>query len=107
MRCHLSEELCAQYDFVFEAAGQETLVRIARVPDSRLAHEVETRMVRDRRFLSLCVGAEENRGTEDSLERRDQAAVLRTALLHAEDVQHFGGAVECDGLLLLSHGECR
>jgi hypothetical protein len=39
------------------------------------------------------------------LERGDQAPVLRTTLLHAENVQHLGSAAERDGLFLLAHGE--
>ena len=44
------------------------------------------------------------RRAKHSLERLDQTAVLRSALLHAERLQHFGTAVECNGLALLANG---
>jgi hypothetical protein len=55
--------------------------------------------------VPLSVRAEEDRGAEDALERRDQSAVLGTALLYAKRVKHFGGAVERypGGLLSNSH----
>ncbi len=46
--------------------------------------------------VPLSVRAEENRGSEDALERSGQAPVLGTALLYAERVEHLGGAVKGD-----------
>jgi hypothetical protein len=56
-------------------------------------------------MLRVC--AQEYRCTENALEGCNQTAILRAALLQAEDVQHFGCASQCDRLRLLSHGECR
>ena len=53
------------------------------------------------RKLTLHVGTEEDGGAEDALECGDQPAVLGTALLHAEGVQHFEGARERDSSALL------
>ena len=50
----------------------------------------------DHRPIRLRVRAEENRRAEDSLERGDQAPVLRTALLHSEGAQHLGCAFKHD-----------
>lgn len=50
----------------------------------------------DHRTVGLRVGAEKDGRTEDSLERRDQAPVLRTALLHSEGAQHLGCAFKHD-----------
>lgn len=44
----------------------------------------------------LDVRSEEDRSTKDALERSDQPAVLRTALLDAEGIKHLGSAVERD-----------
>ena len=57
----------------------------------------------DHRPLRLRIGAEKDGRTEDSLERRDQAPVLRTALLHSEGAQHLGCAVKHDLRGLLPH----
>src|SRR5207237_356880 len=63
-------------------------------------------LVRNCCFVTLRIRSKKNRRTKDSLKCRNEAAILRAALLHSEDVQHFSGTAECDGLLLLSHGEC-
>ncbi len=55
----------------------------------------------------LRIRSEEDRRTKHALEGRDQAPVLRSALLHAKDIQHFSSAAERDGLFLLPHCECR
>lgn len=48
---------------------------------------------------------EKDGGTKDPLERLNQAAILRSASLHAERVQHLGPAFEGDGLALLANGQ--
>ena len=107
MGCHLTKELVAKHDFIFETAGQQSLVWITRVPDPRFSHEIETRLVRHGRPLPLRIGSEKDSCAKDSLKSSDQAAILRPPLLHTESVQHLGRAPEGDGLLLLSHGKCR
>ena len=62
-------------------------------------------MMRDRRLFALRIGPEKNSCPEYSLKSRDQTAVLGTALLHSEDVQHFGGAPKGNRLFLLAHGK--
>ena len=52
-------------------------------------------------LFQLHIGAEENGGAEDALESADQPAVLGTALLHAESIQHFKCAGERDRSALL------
>jgi hypothetical protein len=59
------------------------------------------------RPLALGIGAKEDGRAEHSLKRCDQSAVLGTALLHSEDIEHFGCTAEGNGLFLLSHGKCR
>jgi hypothetical protein len=54
-----------------------------------------------------CIRAEENGCAKHALKSGDQSPILRTTLLHAEDVQHFGSAAKRNDLLLLSHGERR
>jgi hypothetical protein len=54
--------------------------------------------------LSLSVCSKEDGRAEDPLEGRDQAAILRAALLPTERIQHLGGAVESDSRSLLSNG---
>ncbi len=104
MRSYLAEEFVAQKDFIFEPARKQALIRVSRVPDARFAHEIKARVMRDQRFLRLGVASEENGCSEDALKGRNQAAVLRAALLHAEGVQHFRGALENDGLPPLPKG---
>ena len=61
----------------------------------------------DRRLLALCVGSEENRRAEYPLKRGNQPPILGTALLHPENIQHFGRAAKGNGLFLLSHSKRR
>src|SRR5580658_9337378 len=95
-------ELFAQHNHVLAVTWQVLLTGIAGVPNARLAHKVEPRVVDDCGLFQLHIRAEEDGGTEDALESADQPAVLGTALLHAESVQHFKGARECYGSALLS-----
>ena len=96
-------ELFAQYNHVLTVTRQVLLIGIAGVPDARLAHKVEPRVVYDSGLFQLQIGAEEYGGAKDALESADQPAVLGTALLHAESVQHFKGARERYGSALLSY----
>src|SRR4051812_34484040 len=57
--------------------------------------------------LPLGVCSEENSRAEDPLKGRDQTAILRTALLHTEGIQHLRSTVESDWGRLLSNGEGR
>ncbi len=57
--------------------------------------------------VALSVRPEEDRRAEDALERRDQSAILGTALLDTERIEHFGGAVKSDSRGLLSNRHCR
>jgi hypothetical protein len=70
------------------------LIRISRIPDSRFRHEVETGAMNDGGAFSLAIRSEEDRCPKDSLERGNQAPILRTTLLHAEGVQHGSGTFE-------------
>jgi hypothetical protein len=53
------------------------------------------------------VRAEENRRAEDALKGTHEPALLRSALLHREGVQHFRGAAEGDSRALLPDRERR
>ena len=103
MCCDFAKELVAPHDLIFETAAQKLMVRVARIPDSCLAHQVEPGLVRDYRSLTLGVCAKKYRGTEHALKGGNQSSILRTALLHTEEIQHLGCATKCDGRLLLSH----
>jgi hypothetical protein len=94
-------ELFAQHNHVLAVTRQVLLTGIAGVPNARLAHKVEPRVVDDRGLFQLHIGAEEDGGAEDALESADQPAVLGTALLHAESIQHFKCAGERDSSALL------
>src|SRR5215471_15251085 len=96
MGLNLSVELFAQNDPVLAISRQHLLLGIAGIPDSSFRHETESRAMNDHRPLRLRVGAEKDCRAEDSLERRDQAAVLRTALLHSEGAQHLGRTFKHD-----------
>src|SRR5215471_20390455 len=85
MGLNLSVELLAQNDPVLAISRQHLLLGIARIPDSSFRHEIESRTMNDHCPLRLRVRAEKDGRAEDSLERRDQAPVLRTALLQQED----------------------
>jgi hypothetical protein len=94
-------ELFAQHNHVLAVTGQVLPTGIARVPDARLVHKVEPRVVDGRGLLQLHIGAEEDGGAEDALKSADQPAILGTALLHAESSQHFKCAGKRDGSALL------
>ena len=55
----------------------------------------------------LGVRAEENRRTEDALKGTHEPAVLRSALLHPEGVQHFSRAAKPNHATLLPNSERR
>src|SRR6516162_6395250 len=96
MGLNLSIELFAQNDPVLAISRQQLLLGIAGIPDSSFRHEVESRAMNDHCSLRLRIGPEKDRRTEDSLERRDQAPGLRTALLHSEGAQHLARAFKHD-----------
>src|SRR5260370_15308918 len=105
MRRDLPIELRRQDDHVLATARQLGLIEIAVVRDARLAHEVETYLVEYGRNFQFVVGAEKDGGAEHSLEGLDQAPILRSALLHAERVQHLSAAVERNGAALPPNGQ--
>ena len=57
------------------------------------------------RDSALRVRSEEDRRSEYSLEGSDETPILRTALLHPEDIEHLGCATKGNCLLLLSNSE--
>src|SRR5262249_54969185 len=69
---------------------------IAGIRDSSFRHETESRAMNDHRPLRPRIRAEKDGRAEDSLERGDQAPVLRTALLHSEGAEHLGGVCKHD-----------
>jgi hypothetical protein len=79
-------ELFAQHNHVLAVTGQVLLTGIAGVPDARLGHEVEPDLVNHGSFITLRIGAEENRCTKDSLKSAKQPPVLGAALLHTKGV---------------------
>ena len=94
-------ELIAQHHDVLAVAGQVRLLRIAGVPDARFSHEIEPGLVHNRRSLALRIGTEEDGRPEDALECAYQPAVLGTALLHPEGLQHIASTEKGNGPLLL------
>src|ERR1035438_8386037 len=94
-------ELFAQHNHVLAVTRQVLLAGIAGVPNARLAHKAEPCVVYDSGLFQLHIGTEEDGGAEDALESADQPAVLGTALLHAESIQHFKCAGERDSSALL------
>jgi hypothetical protein len=59
------------------------------------------------RVFSLSIRAKEDRRAEDTMERSHEPAVLRTALLHPERIQHLRRAAESDPRTLLPDRERR
>jgi hypothetical protein len=102
----LPEKFIAENDLILEFAGQSLLLGVPGIPDPGFAHEAEPCLMDYYGFLTLCVGAEEDRCPEDPLERRHQTPVLRPALLHAEGVEHFSRAAKPDRSTLLTDREC-
>jgi hypothetical protein len=62
-------------------------------------------MVKDVSPLRLCIRAEENRRAKDPLKCCDQPPILRSALLHAESLQHVGGTCKSNRPALLANGK--
>src|SRR5215467_2528993 len=96
MGLNLSVEFFAQNDPVLAISRQQLLLGIAGIPDSSFRHETESGTMNHHRPLRLRVGPEKDGRAEDSLERRDQAPVLRTALLNSEGVEHGSGTFKHD-----------
>jgi len=88
------EELLTEHDLVLKLAGQRVLSRVPRIPDSCLAHEIESDAMNHGSTLALRIGPEEDRRPEDPLERAHEPAILCSTLLHAERVQHLRRAPE-------------
>jgi hypothetical protein len=103
----LLEEFIAENDLILEFARQGFLVGVPGIPDPGFAHEAESCLMYNHRFLTLGVSAKENRRPEDSLECSHQAPILRPALLHPEGVQHFSRAAKPNHATLLPNGERR
>ena len=101
----LLEEFIAENDLILEFARQGFLIGVPGIPDPGFAHEAESCLMYDHRFLTLGVSAEENRCSENALKRRHQTPVLRSALLHPEGVQHFSRAAKTNRSALLPNGE--
>ena len=102
MAHNLFEEFVTENNLVLKAAGESRLIRVSRIPDPRFAHEVEPRSVHHSRLFSLRVGAEEYCCTENTLKCRDQSAILRSSLLHAEGIEHFCRTAKLNRLTLLA-----
>src|SRR5262249_46746061 len=98
------KELLAQYDLVFEFAGQRILRRVSRIPDPCFTHEVESGAMDYGGSFALSISAEENRRAEDALECTYEPPVLGPALLHPKRVQHLGGAAKTNDSTLLLNG---
>ena len=96
----------AEHDHVLHSAGRRFFRRYARAPDLSFAHEVKTGVVKDASSHRLCIGTEENRRAKDPLKRCNQPPVLRSALLHAESLQHVGGTGKSNRPALLANGQC-
>jgi hypothetical protein len=104
---NLLVKLVAQNDDVLAISGQKLRFGIARIPDPGLSHEVETGTVENCGVFTLCIRSEEYRRAEDSLERSDEAPVLRSTLLHPEGIQHLRSAIESDPRTLLPYRQGR
>src|SRR4051794_31400095 len=61
----------------------------------------------DQCSLRLGIGPEEDRRPEDTLKSSHQPTILRTALLHPEDLEHLGGTAKRDRLFSLPDRQCR
>ena len=99
-------KLVAQHDYVLHFAKWRFISRKARAPHLSLTHEIETGAVKNGGSLGLCISTKENRRAKDPLKCPDQSPILRSALLHAEGVQHVGGICKCDRAALLTNGQC-
>jgi hypothetical protein len=103
MRCHLGVELIAEDDHVVEFIRDGLLRRISGVPNTSFTQEIEAGSLDDTCLGRAAFCSEEHGSAEDTFKRGDQTAVFRTALLHAEGLQHLRGAPEADRLALLPH----
>src|SRR4030095_804382 len=103
MCADLGVKLLTQHYDVFEFVRDSLLVGFTVVPDARLPEKVKPGSLDDSGLRCRGLRSEEHRGSEDPFECRHQAAVLFTALLHAEGLQHLGRAPEPDCLALLPH----
>jgi len=90
MRHDFPVELRTEDNFVLASARQGLLFVIARIPDPRFTHEVESRLMEHGGFVTLNIAPEKNCGPEDSLEGGDQTTVLGATLLHPQRVEHLG-----------------
>lgn len=91
-----------------EFIGQHDLVALAwrAVPEPQLANEIEAPLLEYACFC-LIIGSEEDRGAKDPLETIDQSAVLLSARLQAEFLQHERCGAENYSFALLLNSERR
>ena len=98
-------KLVAQDDHVLAFTGQGLLIGVPRIPDPRFTHEVEPSLMNYDSFLTLGIRAEKDGGAKNPLEGTDEAAILRSSLLHPKGVEHLSGASKGDDLFLLPDGQ--
>src|SRR4051795_9820605 len=104
---NLVVEFLREDDQILTVSRESQLCRVLRIPDSGFAHEAESGFVHDRRHGPGRVRSKEDRCAEDPLESRNETAVLRSALLHSERVEHLGGVRKVDASGTLASGQSR
>jgi len=68
---NLPVEFFGEHNQVLALARKVLLVRVPGIPDSRLAHEIEPRLMDYSRNRPMGISPEEDRGAEDTLEGAD------------------------------------
>jgi hypothetical protein len=104
---YLAIELVTQDDHVLTIPRQKLLIGVFRIPDPGFAHEVEPRAMDNGGTFPLGVGAEKDGCPKDALKGCNESPILRTALLHAEGVQHLCSAAEGNPCCVLTNRKCR
>ena len=103
----LLKKFIAQYDDVFIGLAKQSVLVFAVVPDPSFAEKIETRAMHNFGIRGQTVRPKEDRRAECAFKRSNQSPILFATFTHAERLQHFGSAIELDGLTFLLDGQRR
>ncbi len=98
-------ELVTEDNHILELTGKAPPLESAVIPDLGFPQEVEAGALHHLGPTGEAIGPEEDGGSKNPLESTDETLVFLAALPHAECLEHFGAALETNGLAPLLNCE--
>jgi hypothetical protein len=85
--------------------GRRTLGVIWGKPKVEMIKKVETRRINQAIGIGVIMGAEEDRGCEDSLEALNHPSIMAPIGSETKEIEHLEGSIKADDTAFLLHGE--